>query len=553
VALGALGVAAGSLLPAAGSSAPIASDSNERTDFAPPLALARGASLRPLWAAERPARVDAPALARLPAGARLSSPWIESTPGVLYLLRTAGTGIVRVGAEWFDATGRGLARVDTPWRAVDDAPAVLATPATASGLRLHLVAGEGGATITGLALTLGRGVRVEPFPDYRRAAFAFSFDWETAMGGLIHSRSPQSSEGAGTQVALRADGAPSVEQAEAKGLRMREGGRVLAELFARRDIRATYYATGYNLLPGNAAGERFLGNPIYPNADRAHGWGSDYWRTHPWYEHDPVRSEETAPAWYFAAVTRELAAAGHELASHSFGHLYVRGVTPEQLRDDLRQWQRSARALGIPVARSFAFPWTSSNSLDGRFWAVFAELGMTVLTRRYPPDLRRPYELDAIEGVPSLVVFPDTYLPSKAAVLEEALARVEETIGRRGYHSLWTHPNEVLEQDGPTVWPRVIEGVAAARARGLWVAPVTEIAHYTRAARSVGVRAAPDGRRVEVENRADRALAGLTLTLPRRLAAVRVDGQPWTDVRGDQVRLPVLEPGARLTVLIEPA
>ncbi|MFL5802667.1 MAG: polysaccharide deacetylase, partial [Roseiflexaceae bacterium] len=41
-----------------------------------------------------------------------------------------------------------------------------------------------------------RSVVIQPWPEGRRAALSFSFDWETAMGGLIHSRSddPNSSQ-----------------------------------------------------------------------------------------------------------------------------------------------------------------------------------------------------------------------------------------------------------------------------------------------------------------------------------------------------------------------
>lgn len=428
-----------------------------------------------------------------------------------------------------------------------------AAPVGVAGLRLHLVAGDAPAAVANLRLTLARGARVEPFPDYSRAALAFSFDWESAMGGLIHSRSgagPGGAPGEGERVALGADGAPSVAEAEAKGLRMREGAAFLAGEFARHDIRATYYATGYNLLPGNPACEKFLGDPLYPNADTRNGWGSDYWKTHRWFEHDPCATEAEAPAWYFASQTRELAAAGHEIASHTFGHLYVRGVEPEQLAADLALWDRAARGLGLPPAYSFAFPWTSSNSLDDRFFAVFERRGIAVLTRLYPLDLRHPYELDRVKDHPDLAVFPDGYLPSTPEAQDKALASIDQTLARRGYHSLWTHPNEALEQGGPVIWPRVIAYAAAARERGLWIAPVAEIARHSLATRQVAVTALPvaGGTRLTVENRSDGRLDGLTLALPAGVAGLTVDGRASTDARGGQLRLPPLEPGAHVVV-----
>lgn len=137
-------------------------------------------------------------------------------------------------------------------------------------------------------------------------------------------------------------------------------------------------------------------------------------------------------------------------------------------------------------------------------------------------------------------------------MLDEALARVEETLARRGYHSLWTHPNEVLEQDGEAVWTRVIAAVAAARTRGLWVAPVTKIARYTRAAEMITVRAAASGQEITIENRSDQALAGLTLMLPWRVGQVILDDGSLGEVRGDQVRLPTIEAGGQAHLKVIP-
>jgi peptidoglycan/xylan/chitin deacetylase (PgdA/CDA1 family) len=418
----------------------------------------------------------------------------------------------------------------------------------AAGLRLRFDAPNGPATVTGLRLTLVGGARVEPFPDGKRAALAFSFDWESAMGGLIHSRSA-GGEGEGATVGLRADGGPSVAEAEARGLRMREGARALAALFARYGIRGTFYSTGYNLLPGNPGCQKFLGDPLYRNANQSNGWGSDWWRTHPWYGDDPCTTEEQAPAWYFASETRALAAAGHEIASHSFGHLYVRGVKPEELRADLELWNSAVRALGLPPARSFAFPWTSSNSLDETFWVVFEQVGMTILTRVYGPDVRHPYELARVKDAPNLIVFPDFYLASNAAALDEALARIDLTVASRGYHSLWNHPNETLEQQGQVVWQRAVDYAASQRERGLWIAPVSEIVEYGEAARRVNVTVLPlaGGTRLIVENRSGQRLEGITLGLPTA-GTVAINGQTQGSTAAQTVILPALEPGAVVTV-----
>lgn len=549
--VGSLSLALGSVLTACGRRSPPPLTTDGRTDFAAPFAIAAGTGLRPLWLPERGGEIVSPSLLHLPRGANALGPWITSTAAARFQVRTGSTGPMRVTAEWGDPAHQPLSPMDT-WTAQGDTVHEITTPTNAGGFRLRVAAESGDTTVTALSLILTDGIRVEPFPDYAIAGFAFSYDWESAMGGLIHTRSLASSEGAGTQISLLADGGPDVAEAEAKGMRMRDGARFLAAQFAQYGIHATFYTTGYNLLTGNPSRELFLGNPLYPDADLAHGWGSDWWRTHPWYGNDPYGTEAANPAWYFASLTRELAGAGHEIASHTFGHLYVRGVTPEQLDADLQQWQQSADALGITTAPSFAFPWTSSNSLDERFWAVFARRGWTTLTRLYPRDLRHPYELDGIAGDPRLTIFPDFYLPSKSGMADEALARVEETLARRGYHSVWTHPNEAVEQAGQTMWTAVIAGVTAARNRGLWVAPVTAIAAYAHATRQLVVQATDGGRRIAIENGGEHPLNGVTLTLPQRVGEVMVDGHPSRDVRGDQVRLPVLAPGARVSIQVAP-
>lgn len=518
------------------------------TNYAAPFAIVANGTTRPLWTIEHGKGEAQPTSLRLEAAAVAIGPWLDVRPGEVYTLHLSGDGQLRATFAWEDVTRVSITTQGTLFGANNLGAARFAAPPGAAGLRLRLEAVGGTATARDLRLTLGGGVRVEPFPDGRRAALAFSFDWESAMGGLIHTRSDNMGEAGG--VSLGSDGGPSVADAEEKGLRMRQGARFLADLFGRYGIKATFYATGYDLLVGNANCQKFNGDPIYRNADSAHGWGSDWWRTHRWYENDPCSTEAQAPAWYFASETRQLAAEGHEIASHSFGHLYVRGVTPEQLAADLALWQRSATALGLPPARSFAFPWTSSNSLDAPFWAAFDQVGMTILTRLYQTKeqpLRHPYELDRIPGAPKLIAFPDFYLASNTQAENEALARIDVTLAVRGYHSLWDHPNEALEQNGQEAWSRVIAYAAAQRDQGLWIAPVTEIATYGIATREVSLVALPlaGGTRLTIQNVTGRALDGLTLQVADGARSVGAGGRVGTD---GQIICPMVAANAQLTV-----
>ncbi|MGN6755239.1 MAG: polysaccharide deacetylase family protein [Thermomicrobiales bacterium] len=522
----------------------------DATNYAAPFAIESNGAAPPVWTVGKGGTAETGSL-NLAAGGWAESPWLDVAAGQEYTARVAASGAGRLLFAWYDAARQPAVAQAVSLHASGDQRASFAAPPRAAGLRLRFESAAGTTRpVTAVQLTLAAGARVEPFPDYNRAAFAFSFDWESAMGGLIHTRS--SGEGEGATVGLQADGGPSVADAEAKALRMRDGARFLADQFARYGIHATFYATGYDLLPGNPTCEKFLGNPIYRNADEANGWGSNWWQTHPWYENDPCSTEAQAPAWYFASETRELANEGHEIGSHTFGHLYVRGVEPAELAADLAQWNRSAEALGLPPATSFAFPWTSSNSLDAPFFAVFEQQGLTILTRVYPPDLRHQYELDREQDDPNITIFPDFYLPSRADALDQALAGIDLALAGRGYFSVWTHPNEVLEQGGQVIWTRAIDYAAQARDRGLWVAPVSDIVRYGQRTRQVAVTALPvaGGTRLVVENQSGQALSGLTLSLPDAVAHANIGGQPWTDTRGAQLRLTVLPPNGSTIVRV---
>ena len=156
-----------------------------------------------------------------------------------------------------------------------------------------------------------------PWPNGAQAALAFSFDWESAMGGLDPLQGASTTydatpcTGAGWRCARAPTSCWPVRQPT---------------------IRATFYATGYNLLDGNTERRQFAGNPTYNWAGRSGAGRPTYWTTHPWYGDDPYGTVQSDPAWYFGDQTDALHAAGHEIGSHTFGHLYVRGATPQELR-----------------------------------------------------------------------------------------------------------------------------------------------------------------------------------------------------------------------------
>ncbi len=510
-------------------------------ELSPPFGIARGGYVHSLWKLGGKARTETPTTLVLGAGGDATSPSIAVTPGVMYRWRAEVIGPLEIVASWEDPRKRLVgnpivAAVSAGWT-----EAASTAPPEASALRLDIRTRGGGGTVRGLSVSVERGTAVERFPDFARAALAFSFDWESAMGGLIHARSN-----------VTASGEPSVAKAETMGRGMRDGARFLTALFDRYGIHGSFYATGYNLLPGNPRCEKFGGNPTYARSGKE--WRSDYWQQNPWYRHDPCTTEARAPAWYFASATRELVRHGEEIGCHTFGHLSLRDVSEPELVADLEQWTRSARTLGLPPTRSFSFPWTASQGVPAELFGVLRRFGFRSLVRLHQP-LPHPYELDRVAAEPDLVTFPDVYIREPLDERGIALNAIDEVLARRGVVSLWTHPNEIVRsREREAGWREIVASAAARRREGLWIAPVSEIVDFALATERVVVSSAPRGKRtvLRIENRSGHPLRGLTLTRPAVTGPVTIGGVPWTDVRGAQIRLPRLAAGERIEVVTTP-
>lgn len=510
-------------------------------DLAPPFAIEHDGHVRPVWTLRSGAKAPSPQTLDLPDGALAESPSISVTPDVAYRWRAVLEGPLRIRGTWEDAAKHPVGEAAADEGNGEVAQATSVAPANATGLRLRIEAHGGHGRVSELVVAIDRGTAVEPLPDFARAAMAFSFDWESAMGGLIHARSN-----------VTADGSPSVAKAEEMGLAMREGGRFLVALLDEHAIRGSFYATGYNLLRGNPRCRKLLGNPVYSHVGAP--WHSNYWQTHPWYGHDPCSTERRAPAWYFGSLARELAKHGEEIGSHTFGHLFMRGASADELAADLSQWTRSARDLGLPPARSFSFPWTGSEGVDPSLFAVLEKFGFHILTRLHQP-LAHPYELDRCPLDPALVVFPDLYVRSTPEGRRAALEGIDQVLARRGFFSVWTHPHEIVESpDGKAIWRDVVEAAAARRKDGLWIAPVSDIAEYALATREVTVTSLPRGGRtlLRVENRSRGPLRGLILARSAITGPVTIRGARWSDVRGNRIRLPALAPGKSIAIVTTP-
>lgn len=356
-------------------------------------------------------------------------------------------------------------------------------------------------------------VTIEPWPDGRRAALSFSFDWETAMGGLIHSRSVDDPNG---------DQDPLL-----RAMRMRAGVTTTLDLFRPYGIRATYYANGYNFLLGNPDRRQFMGNPTFAWADSQppHNWRTDHWKTTPWFAADPYGTVASDPQWYFGDLIPLLQRERQDIQSHTFSHLYGGFARPDEWHADLAAWQAVAAERGVAPARSLAFPWSGSGGMSYAGWDELEAAGITSVTRtskqsQYQLASERDPRCRPVPGHERILACPDFYLTERSA--GQALKLIDGTIDAGGMLDLWAHTEEVVAPGQVAAWAEVVRYAAQQRDAGrLWIAPLAEVAAWQQALGKVRV----EGSKVAVEspgaplkftitNGSDQNLDGLTLSLP---------------------------------------
>ncbi len=491
------------------------------------------------------------------------TPPITVEPGVTYcftvaaltdsVLRSATRA--RLVFEWYDQHGELFQQAVTAWQPVvlwtpDRPPASWSTiggavraPEPARVLRVRIEPSSDDRIYLDMP-RLQRGwaslpiaessestspLQIALWPEGYQAAVAFTFDWETAMGGLVHSRSVDDP---------RADEDPVV-----RGMRMRTGVETSMAIFARHNVRATYYATGYNFLMGNREQRRFMGDPVFTWASAANGWRSDRWVTHRWFGDDPYGTVATDPAWYFGDQIEPLLAAGHEIQSHTFSHLYGGYADAATWRADLEAWNTVAAERGVGNARSLAFPWSSSAGMSDANWDVIEQLGIRSVTRLsdygpynlFPTDeqglIRNPQcrWLPGREG--RILACPDFYLTPNRADL--AIAQIERAVAVGGMIDIWAHTEEVTSVAQQTAWEDVVSYTVG---RGdVWVAPLSEIAHWQMARMSLvitpvatssdtfGLGNGDPAQRYLLSNPSPYELVGLMIDLPSDTAAVAID------------------------------
>ncbi len=438
-------------------------------------------------------------------------------------------------------------------------------------------------SLTDLRL-LDDSVRLEPMPGYARAALSFSFDWESAMGGLIHSKggAPGANieEGESTLNPISDDNVQrAITAAEQRGLDMRRGADYLLKLFGQFGIHGTFYATGYNLLDGNRNHTGFVGNPTYSWASPKNRW-TTYWQTHPWYANDPFGDYHTDPAWYFGDQTDRLREAGQDIESHTFGHLYVRGTTLTEFSDDMNTFLQYAEAKNLPTVRQFAFPWKSSNSVGPAWYNWLADHGFQSVSRLYDysqgiqqdqsghlkfdsgqlttekqvvyRDYAGPdnyyYYLSQPPGEPRLLTLHDYQLLSGDVSEMQAKQVMTELLQRRGYGSIWTHPESVVTASDQNNWLRVVQYAGSLRSNGLWVDSVANLVQRRLDTSRLGLSSqwsnGGHNLKISLTNPTDHRLEGITLTLPAPIKSA--DGVK--SFKEAQLEAPLLQPGQTVNI-----
>jgi hypothetical protein len=459
--------------------------------------------------------------------------------------------LLRVAFQWLDAAGQLLREDRTPWQPVvlwrEDRPpagwslitAAFVAPEGARSLRVRLHPASddrvyldqmhvraGGAESGGTASTthLPAPVTILPWPRSQRAALSFSFDWETAMGGLVHSRSVDD---------------PNFDQDPLlRGMRMRAGVTTTLELFRPHGIRATYYANGYNFLLGNLERRSFMGNPTFGWAGSApgHRWLSERWARTPWFADDPYGTAASHPAWYFGDLVPLLLRERQDIQSHTFSHLYGGFASPAEWRADLEAWRQVAAERGVPPARSLAFPWSGSGGMSYDSWEELERAGIRSVTRT---SGHAPYRLVSyrdphcrpVPGHERILACPDFYLTPNTA--DEALTLIDATLAVSGTLDLWAHTEEVTSPAQIAAWKRVVD--YAASRPGLWIAPLAEIVAWQAAVAELSIedvelrsesRSGDDAPalRFRLRNGSARDLEGVTLGLPFAPQKIAIGG-----------------------------
>lgn len=114
-------------------------------------------------------------------------------------------------------------------------------------------------------------------------------------------------------------------------------------------------------------------------------------------------------------VVRRIVAAGHELASHGYGHARVDSLTPDQFREDIRRAKGVLETIGGVPVRGYRAPTFSIGPRNPWAFDVLDEEGHAYSSSIYP--VRHD-----LYGVPDAPRFP--YRPASGALVEIPMTTV---------------------------------------------------------------------------------------------------------------------------------
>ncbi len=286
------------------------------------------------------------------------------------------------------------------------------------------------------------------------------------MGGIVHTRG----------------GETTAEQVRRRGRAMRVGTELLAGLLQRAQLRATWFANGYNFLWGNAAHERFMDDPTFKWATADRGFAGR-WSSDRWFADDPYASIATDPEWYFGDLTARLRRFRQALECHTFSHLDLALATEAEVRADLAAWNEVAARCGLGPARALSCPWGGSGPVPDATWRAISDAGIVAVTRvarntAFGDVCLARLEPQAHPALARLLVFPDLYVTAQSE--EQAYRWIARAVRSGGAIDLWVHPSD-LAGANREVWLRLIEAIK--RRDDLWVAPLAEVAQRWLASR----------------------------------------------------------------------
>lgn len=428
-------------------------------------------------------------------------------------------------------------------------------------------------------------IKVEPYRNFYEAALAFTFDHETSFrrnfDEMIWIK----------KIKVRIEELYnflfyprfSLSWPYGCGLGHRIGAENIKKIFDKYDVHGTWYCTGYALLFGNIQKKKFCNNPILSYATKEANFPQGaWWRSkYPSFYYDPFSNYKKNPEWYFGDQIKRFYESGEDIQSHTFSHLHIALETPDRVDIDLREWQNAAKKLGIPPAKSLAFPWGSfiyaidkksgvrklhtwkyidetaiTKRISNEICEVLVKNGIKVVTRipRVHQKLN-PYRINKIEKFPEIDIFPDTLFNTRTKNIEKYYEEVNMIIKNKGVGSFWCHPGDVFQRKEIKNFKLLVKYAKEKMEEGvLWIAPLTTIWQHLKDIKrlSISIQKIDSKLLVLVKNNNHHPIKGVTIKTPFKIQSVKINNLDYFNFREDKMCLPIMKANETLKCLFNP-